>query len=785
MHITYSKMKYFSFSSYLLPAITLFLLLSCTENQAQEKPVDLVYPHLDAANSRWFFFSSACRPFGMVNLSPDTEIGGAWGSGYRYDTHEIKGFSHVHAWQLSALSVMPVNGTPKDLKDDYYSPFSHETEMVAPGYHKVELDRYKITAELTSTTRVGFHKYTFKDQNQKAIRIKLNGPNGPCDITEGEIKKINPREFSGAVVNATTRRRPKETPVFFYIELNTDAKDLITWEGDNFTENSAEVAGKDASAFITFPDNLTTPVFMKVGISYTSTEQAKKNIEAELTHWDFEKVVSDSKTEWNNWLSKIEVSGGSRNERVRFYTDLWHALQGRRIISDAGGTYCDFTGPERKIKQIPLDEKGKPKFNHHNFDAFWGSQWTINTLWPLAYPKVASDFCNSMLNYYSDGGLIPRGPSGGNYTFVMVGAGTTPFMVSAWMKGIRDFDINLAYEGMKKNHHPGGLMSKGGYEHFTSEAGGIEAYIEKGYVPYPYKPKIEAFHKDGAGMTLEYAFQDWTLAQLAKLLGKTEDHDYFVKRSGNYKNLFDKEYGFMRPKDINGSWKTPYDPYDYQNGFVESNAAQMTWYVPHDYNGLAELMGGKEAMVNKLNAEFEKAKNHGFTSGKAHADETQEQARRIPVNYGNQPSMQAAFIFNAIDAPWLTQKWSRAVIDSVYTGVSPYVGFNGDEDQGLMGALSVLMKIGLFQLDGGTTENPVYQIGSPVFNKIAITLDNKYYQGKQFIINAKNNSKENLYVQSVKLNGKSLNRMFLYHNEIVTGGELVLEMGPEPMKGDK
>lgn len=770
-------------------SISIFLSLILIFNFgviAKEKPVDLVYPHLDAANSRWFYFSSACRPFGMVNLSPDTELGGAWGSGYRYDTHEVKGISHVHAWQLSALSVMPVNGNAQEVKDNYYSPFSHENEIVAPGYHKVELERFNITAELTSTTRVGFHKYTFTNKNDKSILIRLNGPNGPCDITKGQIIKISSRKFSGYVMNAATRRRPKETPVFFYIELNKPVKELVTWTNDKIDENSKGVEGTDSGALLVFKNDLDEPVLMKVGISYSNESQARKNIESELTHWDFEKVVSDSKTEWNNWLSKVKISGGTKNDRSRFYTDLWHALQGRRIISDASGTYSDYTGNERKIKQIPFDNSGKPKFNHHNFDAFWGAQWTISTLWPLAYPKVASDFCNSMLNYFNDGGLIPRGPSGGNYTYVMVGASTTPFLVSAWMKGIRDFDIDLAYKGMKKNHLPGGIMAKAGYEHNTSEGGGIEPYIEKGYVPHPYKPHIEAFHKDGAGMTMEYSFQDWTLAQIAKSLGKTDDYEYFKKRSNNWKNLFDKSYGFIRPKDIEGKWRTPFDPYEYANdGFVESNAAQMTWFVPHDYNGLAELMGGKEALANKLNNEFTKAQTHGFTSGKAHADETLEQARRIPINYGNQPSMQTAFIFNAVGSPWLTQKWSRAVIDSVYTGVSPYVGFNGDEDQGLMGSLSVLMKIGLFQLDAGAEENPKYLIGSPLFNEITISLDNQYYPGKTFRIVSKNNSKENLYIQSVQLNGKTLNRMYLHHDEIIAGGELLLEMGAAPNRNLK
>jgi predicted alpha-1,2-mannosidase len=645
----------------------------------------------------------------------------------------------------------------------------------------VELERYGITAELTSSTRVGFHKYTFKDTKNKTIRIKLNGPNGPCEITEGKITKISTKKFSGYVLNAPTRRRPKETPVFFYIETNQPVEDLITWQEDLFTTKSKGVEGANAGAFLTFSDKLTEPVLMKVGISYCSEEEAKNNISAEIKHWDFEQVVADSKNEWNEWLSKIEVQGASKKERVRFYTDLWKALQGRRIISDAGGTYCDMTGEERKIKNIPLDNDGKPKFNHHNSDSFWGAQWTIATLWPLVYPQVASDFCNSMLKYYQDGGLIPRGPSGGNYTFVMTGASSTPFIVSTWMKGIRDFDIELAYEGMKKNHMPGGLMGKAGYEHRSAEAGGIEPYIEMGYVPHPYKPGNYGFHKDGAGMTLEYAFQDWTLAQLADALGKADDHNYFMNRSNNWKNVFDKSYGFARPKDSDGNWRKPYDPYEYQNvGFVESNAAQMTWFVPHDYRGLAEMMGGENNLVSKLDNEMTLSQQMGFTAGKSHADENRQRLRNIPINYGNQPSMQCAFIFNDVGAPWLTQKWSRLVIDSVYSEVSPYSGFNGDEDQGLMGSLSVLMKIGLFQLEAGATQNPKYQIGSPVFDEITILLNDKYYRGKTFKIITKNNSRENVYVQSAKLNGKLLYRMQLNHSEIVSGGELILEMGPEP-----
>ncbi|MCB1697359.1 MAG: GH92 family glycosyl hydrolase [Halioglobus sp.] len=743
-------------------------LSSAFASAGDKQPVDLVWPWLDSANSRWFYFNTATRPFGMVNLSPDTELDGVWGSGYRYNTSEIKGFNHVHAWQLAALSAMPVSSSESlnKIERDYYSGFSHDHETVAAGYHQVQLDRYGINVELTSTRRVGFHRYHYADNQQRQILLDMHGTFGPVNLSKGSFRQINARQFSGHVINEPTLRRPRPTPVFFYIELDTDVERVEESEG----------------AVLLHLKNSQQPVLMKVALSYVDEKGAKNNLQAELEHWDFDQVVKSSKEEWNDWLSRIAISGGSEQQQIRFYTDLFHALQGRRTVSDVDGRYSDQTSPDRKIRQIPLSKSGSPQFSHFNSDSFWGAQWTIQTLWPLVYPKVASDFSNSMLMMYRDGGYIPRGPSGGNYTHVMTGASSTPFFVSNYMKGIRDFDVELAYEGLKKNHMPGGTMGRAGYEHDSSYSGGLEFYIERGYVPYPIPQKNEAFHQDGAGQTLEYAYQDWTLAQLAEALGKRQDAEYFLRRSQNYRNLFDVESGFIRPRDISGAWRKEFDPYQYRNGFVESNAAQMTWFVPQDYAGLAELMGGKDKAIEKLNTAFEQAQKLGFTSGKSQDKETEERYSRIPINYGNQPSIETAFIFNELGAPYLTQKWSRAVVDTVYSGVGVDEGYNGDEDQGLMGSLAVLMKIGLFQLDGGTTVDPVYQIGSPVFDRIEIAISPDYYPGKTFVIETRNNSPTNIYIQSVALNGTPLDRSFLRHSEIVNGGTLTLTMGPEPVQ---
>ncbi|HMQ91242.1 MAG TPA: glycoside hydrolase family 92 protein, partial [Flavilitoribacter sp.] len=417
---------------------------------------------------------------------------------------------------------------------------------------------------------------------------------------------------------------------------------------------------------------------------------------------------------------------------------------------------------------------GNPRFNHYNSDSFWGAQWTLNTLWGLMYPEIYAEFVNSLLVYYRDGGLIPRGPSGGNYTNVMTGASSTPFIVSAWQKGIRGFDVQAAYEGLRKNHLPNGMMGRAGYEHDSALGGGLEDYIEKGYVPYPNPKGNFGFHQDGASLTLEYAYQDWTLAQFAKALGKEADFQYFSDRSENYKNQFDAISGWMRPKDVAGNWKDPFDPYQYENGFNESNAAQSTWFVPHDIHGLAELMGGPEKAVEKLNRQFETAASVNFTSGTSHDRGEDPNRAKIPVNYGNQPSIQTAFVFNHLGRPDLTQFWSREVIAKAFSGLSPQTGYNGDEDQGLMGALAVLMKIGLFQMNGGTEADPAYELGYPWFDKVTLSLNRTYFEGEKITIEKTGKVGENDFFRSASWNGMQLDGLSIRHGALTRGGRLVM-----------
>lgn len=756
-----------------------------TESQPEEEPVDLVEPLVDAANSRWFFFNSATRPFGMVNLSPDMIIDGAWNSGYRYHEDTVRAFSHIHAWQLSGIPVFPTNGQFKGHlgPDQYGSRYSHDHEVVKPGYHQIFLESYGINVELTSTERVGFHRYTFPASDSSYIQIDLSTFLGPCDTDFGEIRKIDDRTLEGYAVMGPTRRRPKAIKVFFVAEFDQNFDSFHGWREKQIRQNINEISGSKIGGFVHFSSSENEQRLMKVGISYTGTEAARENIRRELNHWDFDQVADDSRAVWNQWLGKIRISGNTLLQRRRFYTDLWHALQGRRMINDVTGTYPDMTGDSLRIGQIPVDEYGRPQFNHYNSDSYWGAQWTITILWQLVYPRVAEEFVRSMLLMYEDGGLIPRGPSGGNYTYVMTGASSTPFIVGAYQKGLRNYDVERVYEGLRKNHMPGGIMSRAGYEHETEVGGGLDFYIERGYIPYPLPNGGNGFHENGSGQTLEYAFQDACLAHLATSLGKSEDADYFMHRAGNYKNIWNPEQGWMWIKNENGQWREPFDELLYGKGFVESNAAQMTWFVPHDVPGLIDLTGGNDHFINKLNQSFEIAKDHDFTSGKSHSSETQEQLRRVYINYGNQPSMQTAFLFNYAGAPWLTQYWSRQVVEKVYGDLSPETGYSGDEDQGLMGALAVLMKMGVFSMNGGTSARPVYEIGSPVFDKIVINLDPDYYPGEQIRILAQNQGEKNYYIQSASWNDQAHERCWIFHDEFIKGGELILRLGDQPNQG--
>lgn len=740
------------------------------------EPVDQVNLFTDTANSRWFFFGGACRPFGLIKLFPDMIEKGDWGAGYRYNEPVIRGFSHLHCWQLSGLPVMPMTGRMRGPEGPaaYGSRYSHQTETARPGYYAVTLEGSGIRVELTATTRVGFHRYTFPAGRDNFLVFDLGREWGPAKMSSFTVRQTGPTELTGEVTQAPTRRRPKPVPTFFVVQFNRPFAEFGGWGPE---VKSDEVTGGNGRGgmFVRF-ETSDAPVLMKAAVSYCDAEGARKNLAAEAQGWDFETVKESARAEWNEMLGRVLVSGGTSDQTTRFYTDLWHALLGRSIWSDADGRYSDFTGETRRVRQIPLGPDGLPRYNAYNSDAFWGAQWGIGLLWSLAYPRTMSGFVNSMVDMYKDGGLIPRGPAGGNYTYVMTGASSTPFIVASYQKGIRDFDVETAYAGMVKNAGPGGMMAHAGYEHNTAIGGGIEYYLDRGYVPDPrtaVQLRTGAYHVSGAGQTLEYAYQDWALAQMASALGRSDDAARFSGRAGNYKNIFDPRLKMMRPRTVSGAWLRPFNP-ESRVGWVEANALQSTWYVPQDPAGLIELMGGPEEFSRRLDEAFKEAEPRGFIGGAAY---------RGAINYGNQPNMHVAWLFHYAGKPWLSEKWVRRVKETMYGATGPEAGYHGDEDQGLMGSLSALMAMGLFDVQGGCGPDPVWLITPPLFERVEISLDQVYYPGGKFIITVRNQSRENLHVQRAWLNGKELSRAYLFHREIVAGGELTLELGPEPNRG--
>lgn len=747
---------------------------SSTVSAKQKTPADYVNPLIDTHKSRWFYFSSACRPFGMVNLSPDTKTGNDWMHGYIYGEPKIRCFSHIHCWQLYGVAVMPTTGPMRGPEgpEAYASTFSHDDEVVRPGYHKVVLRDYNVTAELTSTTRVGFHRYTFP-ADQTGTVLFDTGAVLMAPITSSEVRKTSDRELVGHAVMAPTPRRPKPFTVYFVAQFDRPFEKFGGWV-EKKAIGDAPIAGKDAGAFVSFAKS-DKPLLLKVAISYADLDGARKNLEAELPHWDFDRVVAESRDDWNRWLGRIEVEGGTESQRIKFYTDLWHALLGRRIVSDVDGRYCDMTGPEPKIRRVKLGPDGKPRFPHYNFDALWGSHWSLNILWPLAYPEVADGFCNTMVDMYENGGLIPRGPSGGNYTYVMIGDTAAPLFAAAINKGIKNFDVQKAYEGLKKNALPGGIRDHAGYEHSPDACGGgMKYYVERGYVPEGIEGK--GGHKDGASMTLEYAYEDWCLAQIALALGKNADAKWLLDRSKNYKNIWDPSVKWMRPRLKDGSWLPNFTPAGPKaaKGFCEANSAIYTHFVPHDVPGLIALFGGQENYVKTLDEQFEKAMPDRFVV--AHGK------HELPwVDYDNQPSTAMAHMFNLAGAPWLSQKWVREVKEQAFGDVTPQGGYNGDEDQGQMGALGVLMALGLFDVEGSAALKPGYQITSPLFDRAVIRLHRDYFPGGQFTI-ATRGGTQNVYIQSAKLNGRPHSSFRLSHETVAAGGKLEIELGPNPNK---
>lgn len=731
----------------------------------QKEPVDYADPLLGTSESRWMLNPGATMPFGMVQLAPDNQ-GGVWKSGYEYTLNNIGGFSHIHSWTMAGLSVMPTVGAlntrrgPADgpttgWTTGYRSRIYKETEKASPGYYAVTLMNGNIHTELTSTTRAGFFRFTTPEEEELHILLDLDIPfENTAEILDAKITKVTDREIEGY---SKQKSGWNEYTVHFVARFNKSIEHFGGWKGNENIKDVKEVAGKGRmGAFADFNTKMGEVLLMQTAISLVSIEQARLNLETEMNpfNWDFDAVRNNAKKVWNGMLSKIQVQGGTEEERKKFYTNMYRSYVARTTWSDVNGKYVDVN---EKIQE------GKADSPIYGCDALWNTFWNLNQLWALVNPDLTSKWVRSFLSIYNTGGWLPKGPAGIEYSGIMEASHEIALIVGAYQKGIRDFDAESAFQAMlHQQTTPGVVTPEGGY------AGNkfFESYMKLGYVPT---------EEGQVSNTLEYAYDDWCVSQMAKALGKKKEYEQFIKRAGNYKNVFDTATKYIRMKHKDGTWVKEWNPYCCTSfngtGYLEGNAWQYSFFNPHDVQGILNLMG-KDEFNNRLEDGFKKSARYNFNAEGDLYD-------RIPINHGNQPNMQAAWLFNYSGKPWLTQNYTREIMNRYY-GSTPLHGWLGDEDEGQMGAWYVMAAMGLFQTDGGASVKPFYEIGSPLFEKTTITLDPTYYPGKTFTIEAHNVSDKNRYIQSATLDGKPLTKPWFYHADLVDGGSLVLEMGPEP-----
>lgn len=731
---------------------------------------DYIDTRMGTAHSRWMIAPGPWMPFSMVKLSPDNQNPG-WQSGYDPAYESIGTFSHIHEWTMAGLGIMPTNGKLKTKIGDqsifkkdstvYRSSFDKSSEVADVGYYKVELTDYGIQAELTSTTRCGFQRYTYPGSMDSRIMVDLKIPaEYKYEILDSRITRVSSRRIEGYSKQQSkhvwSRDSDQDYTIFFVIEFDQDMIDFGGWINEENVKNREISAQRpDRMGYFAEFDTRNNPVVqVRSAISYVDIEGARKNLEKEVAEpfgWDFDAVKDHNRQEWNDILSRIAIQTKDQREKIRFYTNMYRSYC-RNMFSDVDGRWVDATEKIQKFDDPDAVALG--------CDAFWNTFWNLNQLWNLATPEWSSRWVKSQLGMYDANGWLAKGPAGMEYVPVMVAEHEIPLLVSAYQMGIRNFDVEKVFSAVKKMQTT--LPEKVG----EGLAGNrdLAAYLAHNYVPAD---------KGRFSNTLEYSYDDWTVAQLAKSLGKEADYQEFKERGNWWRNAIDPETGYARVRYSNGEWEKDFDPFRSGGNrqYVEANAWQMTFFVPQNMPSLAEIIG-KDRFIERLTWGFEASEPLRYNA-------PGDQYWDFPVVQGNQQSMHFAYLFNWVGQPWQTQKWSRSIMDRYYGhGISN--AYLGDEDQGQMSAWFVMSALGLFQTDGGARQEPIYEIGSPIFERIDIDLGEQFGRGKRFTIIATNTSRENRYIQRAWLNGKPLENCWFPASELLKGGELELEMGPKP-----
>jgi predicted alpha-1,2-mannosidase len=715
--------------------ISALLSLSLSFSQSNKYKMDFtqyVNPFI-GTGGHGHTYPGASLPFGMVQLSPDTRLTGWDGcSGYHYSDSIIYGFSHMHLSGTGVpdycdILVMPVVGDVAFANYAYASPFSHAKEFASPGFYSVYLDKYKVKADLTVTQRAGFHRYTFPKTDKAGFIIDLKHRE---EVLESSIEIIGNNEIRGM---HRTRGWAQNKYVYFVMKFSKPFKKVLIAENDTGVPEITKAEGKNIKALVSFDTKEGEVIYVKTGISAVSIDGALKNLETEIPEWNFDKIRQQAKEKWNTELRKIKVQDDNSVNKMIFYSALYHCLLAPNIYTDVDG---QFRGTDLNIHHAE-------GFTNYTVFSLWDTYRAEHPLLTIIDTKRTNDFINTFLAEYRYGGMLPVWELSGNETFCMIGYHSVPVIVDAYMKGIRGYGIQDAYDAIKN----------------TAEGDrfGLDSYRKYGFVPQD--KEIESVSK-----TLEYAYDDWCISQMAKDLGKMTDFGEFNWRAQFYKNVFDLETGFMRAK-VNGGWYKPFDPQEVNNCYTEANAWQYSFYVPQDIAEHIGLLGGKEKYAQKLDELFSTESNLSGTQLEDISGLIGQYA------HGNEPSHHMAYLYDYVNQPWKTQELVHKIQTDFYKNEPD--GLIGNEDCGQMSAWHVLSALGFYPVCPGQMQ---YAIGTPHFKKVTINLEN----GKKFIIKAKNISEQKYYIQSAELNGKPYNKSYILHSDIMSGGELVFTMGPVP-----
>lgn len=769
--------------------ICMSIIMGCSTSTSSTKAlVDYVDPNIGTAHCRWFFYTPAAIPFGMAKLAPSTDAhlgnpGGWQAVGYDFRHTSIEGFANFHEFQVGGVVFAPTVGelqtVPGELENPdggYRSRFDKKDEVAAPGYYSVLLKDYGVKAELTAMKRVGFHRYTYPKTEQANLIFDIGNKQGESgEVKDAEVQYFEDGRVEGYVITSPVYvniyQKGADVRMYFSAVLNKKPVQVGTFVKDVVNPGKHQEKGPGAGLYMTFSTEEQEAVEVKVGLSYTSIENARFNRETEAADVTFDQAKKNATDVWNESLSRIYVEGGKETDKVKFYTGLFHALLGRGLASDANGYYPKNNGT---VGRIALDEEGNPVHQHYNTDAIWGGFWNLTQLWSLAYPEYYSDWIKSQLLVYQDTGWLGDGIACSKYVSGVGTNFTSLAIAAAYNCGIRDFDVKQGYEAALKNEVEwrGRLEGAGKMD--------VRQFVERGYSPYEKRFDMVTREEGsgfGASHTMEYSFSSFAVSQFAKHLGKEDDYKLLSNLSNGWKNLYDPETRLIRPKDTKGNFLEDFNPLAPWKGFQEGNAVQYTFYVPHQIDELVDLVG-QETFNNRLDSIFLLSQKNIFGGGK---EVDAFAGLKTVYNHGNQPNLHISWLFNFSGKPYLSQKWVRAILDEFYglEGIHGY-GYGQDEDQGQLGTWYVMSALGLFDVKGLTEIDPKFQIGAPLFDKVTVRLNKDYYPGEKFVIEAKKQAVGDCYLQDISLNNRPQDTVQLPFSEVVKGGKLVLGLGASP-----